>query len=119
MLKVYRISGGKGFFPNLSLTTQLIIFNVFFYFVSLLAIFTLGEDFFLKNFNPAFKNKENTSYVENGLVEPLNSLESGTIPQKLTLGAPNATCFELCVAFFTKLLGAYPDYTTQFAYAQL
>ena len=50
MLKVYKISDGKSFFGGLSLTTQLILFNVFFYFISLIVIFTLGEGFFLNNF---------------------------------------------------------------------
>src|SRR3989338_11456791 len=50
MLQVYKISGRQNFFSNLSLTSQLIFANVFFYFVSLIILFTLGEDFFLNNF---------------------------------------------------------------------
>lgn len=41
------------------------------------------------------KNKENTSYVKNGLVELQNSFKKGTIPQELTLGAGKHIIVEL------------------------
>ena len=50
MLKIYNVSNRRSFFGNLSLTTQLIIFNVFFYVVSLVILFAFGEEFFLNNF---------------------------------------------------------------------
>lgn len=50
MLRVYRVSDRKSFFGSLSLTNQLIFINVFFYLVSLVILFSFGEEFFLNNF---------------------------------------------------------------------
>ena len=50
MIRAYRIPERKSFLGGISATNQLIIANVVFYFVSLVAIFSLGEDFFLNNF---------------------------------------------------------------------
>ena len=50
MVEVYRIdSKKKGFLSNLNLTTQLIIANIFFYFVGILILRTYGEQFVLDN----------------------------------------------------------------------
>ena len=50
MIRAYRIPEKKSFFRGMSATNQLIIANTFFYFVSLFAIFSFGEQFFLNNF---------------------------------------------------------------------
>tara|TARA_Y100000031_G_C8135219_1_gene344899 strand:+ start:100 stop:912 length:813 start_codon:yes stop_codon:yes gene_type:complete len=53
----YRIyQGGKGFFSNLSVTNQLIIITLVFYFLSILILSFYGDKFFLDNFalTPSF-----------------------------------------------------------------
>lgn len=50
MIKIYKNPNHKGnFFSNLSITNQLIIFNLIFYIISLFILVSLGEEFFLNN----------------------------------------------------------------------
>lgn len=52
MIKIFRnhSSRGRNFLSNLSVTNQLIIFNLFFYIIALVSLASFGEESFLRNF---------------------------------------------------------------------